>query len=106
MAEHALSAAATHLEALDIYATSYKAVNGHGIKANVLILKNLMPEKSPLFVKWHCGALVLGEALYKKWFSAWLIPFMLRNNTSSILFNYHLIPKHTGIDIIKDLSDF
>jgi acetyl esterase/lipase len=99
-------AAATRFESFDIYTTSYKTIGDHGIAANVLIPKNLKSGQSPLFVKWHGGGLVFGEATYAEWFAAWLVPFILRNNAIVVLPNYRLIPEHNGKDIMEDLADF
>ena len=47
-----------------------------------------------------------GEALFPRWFAAYLVSFILRNNAVLVLPNYRLIPEHNGFDILSDISGF
>ncbi|KAF2274657.1 alpha/beta-hydrolase [Westerdykella ornata] len=96
----------TRFNAFNVHTTAYKKVGNHEIAVSVLIPKTLNPGRHPLVVKIHGGGLVLGEALYKGWFAAWLVSFILRNNAIAVLPNYRLIPESNGKDIMEDLADF
>jgi acetyl esterase/lipase len=97
----------TRFDAFNQYKTAYKTINGHPIDVNILIPKSSKPKsRHPVFVKWHGGGLVLGEAMHAPWFAHWLISMALRNNAIIIAPNYRLIPEHNGKDIMSDLRDF
>ncbi|KAF1838417.1 alpha/beta-hydrolase [Decorospora gaudefroyi] len=97
---------ATRFDSFDVYRTWYKKIGHHEIEVGILVPKNLKPGKHPLIVKFHGGALVLGDCLYPDWIAAFFVPFMQRNSAITILPNYRLIPEHSGKDILEDLQDF
>ncbi|KAF2791280.1 alpha/beta-hydrolase [Melanomma pulvis-pyrius CBS 109.77] len=98
--------AATRFDSFNLYRTSYKKIGDHDIEVNVLVPKGITSGTHPLLVKWHGGGLTAGTAAYPDWFSAFLVPFLHRNNSITVLPNYRLAPEHTGNDILEDIADF
>ncbi|EMD63951.1 hypothetical protein GGP41_002725 [Bipolaris sorokiniana] len=94
----------TRFDSLNVYTTSYKKIGDHEIEVNVLVPKGISPGKHPLMVKWHGGGLTTGTALYPPWYSAYMIPLIVRNKAIAIVPNYRLTPEHTGDEILEDIA--
>ncbi|OAL49987.1 alpha/beta-hydrolase [Pyrenochaeta sp. DS3sAY3a] len=106
MADTTRTTASTRFSSFDVYSTPYKHVGTHAITAGILIPKTLKHgTKHPLFVKFHGGGLITGDALYPDWFANFLVDFLHRTNSIAVLPNYRLVPEHSGDDILEDVRD-
>lgn len=95
----------TRFSSFHIHTTAYKRIGPHSIDVSILVPKSLKPGKHPLFVKFHGGGLITGDALYPDWFANYLVNFIHRTNAIAVLPNYRLVPEHSGDDILDDVRD-
>ncbi|KAH7392776.1 Alpha/Beta hydrolase protein [Pyrenochaeta sp. MPI-SDFR-AT-0127] len=105
MADLTRTTPSTRFSSFDIYTTAYKRIGHNNIDVSILIPKTLKPGKHPLFVKFHGGGLITGDALYPDWFANYLVNFIHRTNAIAVLPNYRLVPEHSGDDILEDVTD-
>ncbi|KAF4961505.1 hypothetical protein F66182_18234, partial [Fusarium sp. NRRL 66182] len=57
----------------NILQANYKVVDGHEIRADLIIPKSLPAGKAPVIARFHGGGLVRGESLYEDWFPVWVL---------------------------------
>ena len=96
---------ATRFSSFRVYTTPYKHINTHTVDVSILIPKTIKTGKHPVFVKFHGGGLITGDALYPDWFANYFVDFIHRTNAITVLPNYRLAPEHSGNDILEDLRD-
>ncbi|KFH41066.1 isoprenylcysteine alpha-carbonyl methylesterase ICMEL2-like protein [Hapsidospora chrysogenum ATCC 11550] len=95
------------LDGFDVLQTTYKTVQGHGIRVDILIPKKpSKPGKHPVIVRFHGGAWAFGDSLYMDWWPAWTSDLALEHDAVIISPNYRLMPESTTNDILEDLEDF
>ncbi|EEA19549.1 hypothetical protein TMatcc_009683 [Talaromyces marneffei ATCC 18224] len=90
----------------NILQANYKVVDGHEIRADLIIPKSLPAGKAPVIARFHGGGLVRGESLYEDWFPAWLLELAETHNAVIVSVNYRFLPEVTGLDILDDVDDF
>lgn len=98
--------AATRFASFDVHQTPYKHIGNTAICVGILIPKTIKPGKHPIHVKYHGGGLTTGDALFKDWFSNYLVSFTHRTSSIVVLPNYRFVPESSGADILEDVRDF
>lgn len=106
MADITRTTPSTRFSSFTVHSTPYKHMGDHAITAGILIPKTLNHgTKHPLFVKFHGGGLITGDALYPDWFANFFVDFLHRTNSIAVLPNYRLVPEHSGDEILEDVRD-
>lgn len=85
----------------------YKTVSNHGIKAAVLIPKDLKPGLHPVIVNIHGGFFSTAHSLFAPFFAPWALNLALDHDAIVVSADYRLLPTQNGIaDQLEDLEDF
>ncbi|KAL1966014.1 hypothetical protein VTN77DRAFT_4954 [Rasamsonia byssochlamydoides] len=88
-------------------AAVYKKVGEHGIRADVLIPKEVPSGKRPVIARFHGGSLIYADWLSPpEWFPPWLLELAERHGAVIVSANYRLLPEATGVEILSDIDDF
>ncbi|OKL61364.1 hypothetical protein UA08_03814 [Talaromyces atroroseus] len=91
----------------NILQAPYKVVDGHEIRADLIIPKSLPAgRKAPVIARFHGGGMVRGDSIYADWFPQWLLDMAETYGAVIISANYRFLPEVTGIDILDDVDDF
>ncbi|CRG85972.1 hypothetical protein PISL3812_02975 [Talaromyces islandicus] len=90
----------------DILQSTYKIVDGHEIRADILIPRSLPAGKAPVIARFHGGGLVRGDSIYEDWFPVWLLDLAEEHGAVIASANYRFLPEATGLDILDDVDDF
>ncbi|CAG8025179.1 unnamed protein product [Penicillium salamii] len=100
--------ATTHhkLAGLDLIQTTYKKVNDHEIRTDILIPQKPHTGKRPVIIRFHGGGLVTGDSLFMDWWSHWVTDLAIESNAIMISPNYRLLPSVTSAQIYEDINDF
>jgi len=87
---------------------NYKAVNGTGIEAAILVPKSVSDKKTttPIIVQFHGGGLVIGANWEPAWLADWLRQLPVAENAILVSPAYRLAPEAKIGDILGDVSDF
>ncbi|KAJ5336356.1 hypothetical protein MYU51_012285 [Penicillium brevicompactum] len=94
------------LAGLDLVQATYKKVNDHEIRTDILIPQKAHAGKRPVIIRFHGGGLVTGDSLYMDWWSYWVSDLAIENNAIIISPNYRLLPSATSTQIYEDIEDF
>lgn len=92
-----------------IHQTTYKTINNHPIRADILIPKDAPASaatKRPLIVRYHGGGLIMGDSLFEMFFPRWLLDLATTHNAIIVSPNYRLLPETTSPEIYTDIEDF
>lgn len=96
----------SRFEAFTILTTTYKTVDSHEIKLNVIYPKNLKspPTGSPLIFRIHGGGFISGFSLYPGFFPRHLLEFVQKHSAIIISPDYRLLPEARQSDILADIE--
>ncbi|KAJ5814993.1 hypothetical protein N7474_006770 [Penicillium riverlandense] len=91
----------------NIFQASYKQVDGHNIRAD-LIIPAMLPANGPrpVIARFHGGGLSRGDSLYADWFPLWLLELAQTHGAIIASANYRFLPEATGLQILEDVDDF
>ncbi|KAH8703219.1 Alpha/Beta hydrolase protein [Talaromyces proteolyticus] len=90
----------------NILQATYKIVDGHEIRADLLIPKSLSKDKAPVIARFHGGGLVRGDSIYAAWFPLWVLELAEEHSAVIVSANYRFLPEVTGLDVLDDVDDF
>ncbi|KAF7587449.1 hypothetical protein BBP40_007220 [Aspergillus hancockii] len=91
----------------DVIQTAYKHVNGHAIRADILVPKTLSKGgPRPVVARFHGGGLTRGDSLYADWFPSWLLELAETYDAIIVSANYRFLPEATGVQVLEDVDDF
>ncbi|KAE8382280.1 alpha/beta-hydrolase [Aspergillus bertholletiae] len=94
-------------ENFNVIQITYKQVDGHDIRADVIVPKSLSAKgPRPVVARFHGGGLTLGDSLYADWFPRWLLELSATYNAVIVSANYRFLPEATGLQILEDVDDF
>ncbi|KAL3432674.1 Alpha/Beta hydrolase protein [Aspergillus tetrazonus] len=96
----------TKIQGFNLIQETYKQVDYHPIRADLLVPQTTYEGKRPIIARFHGGGLVMGDSLYMDWFPYWLSDLALEHEAVIVSANYRLMPQATGLDIYDDIKDF
>ncbi|CAI7613487.1 unnamed protein product [Penicillium bialowiezense] len=94
------------LAGLDLVQATYKKVNDHEIRTDILIPQKPHNGKRPVIIRFHGGGLVTGDSLFMDWWSYWVSDLAIESNAIVVSPNYRLLPSVTSTQIYEDVEDF
>ncbi|KAJ5112059.1 hypothetical protein N7532_000104 [Penicillium argentinense] len=94
------------LTGFDLIQTTYKHINTHSIRADILIPQAPHAGPRPVILRYHGGGLLMGDSLFMMFFPHWLADLALAHGAVIVSPNYRLLPEATSPEIYADIEDF
>ncbi|KAJ5242769.1 uncharacterized protein N7469_001096 [Penicillium citrinum] len=94
------------IDGFEVIQTSYKKIEDHRIRCDILIPKAKHERKRPVIINFHGGGLVVGDSLLMFIWPTWLSELALTYGALIISPNYRLMPEATSTEIFQDIEDF
>ncbi|KAJ3913201.1 Alpha/Beta hydrolase protein [Lentinula edodes] len=83
----------------------YKTVNSHDILTDVMVPKNIIHGKYPVWIRFHGGYLITGARNDENFIAPWMITFAHLQSVILVSADYRLMPESNGISILEDTED-
>lgn len=85
--------------------TSFKIVDNHHIKADIVLPPNLKPGKHPLLIAYHGGYLIGGARNCYAAIGPWVPAYAASTSAIILAPDYRLFPSASTADVLSDLED-